>query len=86
MQANLKTLEEGAGHPDRDRQFQHLNAEVRRGLDRGEPVISVDTKKKELVGRYDNKGRRWLPKGEPEEVKIHDFIDPEEPKAIPHGI
>jgi len=86
LQANLKTLEEGAGHPDRDRQFQHLNAEVRSCLERGEPVISVDAKKKELVGRYYNKGRRWLPKGEPEEVKIHDFIDPEEPKAIPYGI
>lgn len=86
LQANLKTLEEGAGHPDRDRQFQHLNAEVRGCLERGEPVISVDTKKKELVGRYYNKGRRWRPKGEPEEVKIHDFIDPQEPKAIPYGI
>lgn len=86
LQANLKTLEEGAGHPDRDRQFQHLNAEVRGCLEQGEPVISVDTKKKELVGRYYNKGRRWRPKGEPEEVKIHDFIDPQEPKAIPYGI
>jgi hypothetical protein len=86
LQANLKTLEEGAGHPDRDRQFQHLNAQVRSYLERGEPAISVDTKKKELVGRYYNKGRRWLPKGEPEEVKVHDFIDPKETKAIPYGI
>ncbi len=86
LQANLKTLEEGARHPDRDRQFQHLNAQVRRSLEEGSPVISVDTKKKELVGRYSNKGRRWLPKGEPEEVKVHDFIDPEEPKAIPYGV
>jgi hypothetical protein len=87
LQANLKTLEEGAAHPDRDGQFRHLNAQVRSCLERGDPVISVDTKKKELVGRYYNKGRRWLPKGEPEEVKVHDFIDPEEPsKAIPYGI
>jgi hypothetical protein len=86
LQANLKTLEEGAGHPDRDHQFQHLNAQVRNCLARGSPVISVDTKKKELIGRYYNKGRRWLPKGEPEEVKVHDFIDPEESKAIPYGI
>jgi transposase len=86
LQANLKTLEEGAGHPDRDGQFQHLNAQVRRFLSQGDPVISVDTKKKELVGRYYNKGQRWLPKGRPEEVKVHDFIDPEEPKAIPYGI
>ena len=86
LQANLKTLEEGAGHPDRDRQFQHLNAQVRRHLKQGHPVISVDTKKKELIGRYYNKGQRWLPKGEPEEVKVHEFIDPEEPKAIPYGI
>lgn len=86
LQANLKTLEEGAGHPDRDRQFQHLNAQVRSCLERGNPVISVDTKKKELIGHYANKGRRWLPKGEPEEVKVHDFLDPKEAKAIPYGI
>jgi len=59
---------------------------VRRSLERGQPVISVDTKKKELIGRYYNKDQRWLPKGQPEEVKVHDFIDPEEPKAIPYGI
>jgi hypothetical protein len=86
LQANLKTLEEGAAHPDRDRQFQHLNAQVRRSLEQGQPVISVDTKKKELIGPYYNKGRRWLPQGEPEEVKVHDFIDPQEAKAIPYGI
>jgi hypothetical protein len=86
LQANLKTLEEGGRHPDRDRQFQHLNGQVRRYLEAGSPVISVDAKKKELVGRYYNKGRRWLPKGEPEEVKVHDFIDPGEAKAIPYGV
>ena len=86
LQANLKTLEDGADHPDRDEQFQHLNREVRAFLKAGNPVISVDTKKKELVGAYFNKGRRWLVRGKPEKVRIHDFIDPEEPKAIPYGI
>jgi len=86
LQANLKTLEDGADHPDRDSQFRYLNTLVRRFQSRNEPVISVDTKKKELVGRYYNKGRIWRPRGEPEQVRIHDFIDPEEPKAIPYGI
>ena len=86
LQANLKTLEEGTTHPDRDRQFQHLNAQVRGFLKGGLPVISVDTKKKELVGRYNNKGQKWHKSGKPEQVKIHDFIDPDEPKAIPYGI
>lgn len=86
LQANMRTLEEGAAHPDRDRQFQHLNRQVCGFLKQGNPVISVDTKKKELIGSYYNKGRRWRPQGEPEEVRIHDFIDPEEPKAIPYGI
>jgi Rhodopirellula transposase DDE domain len=86
LQANMKTLEEGAAHPDRDRQFQHLNGQVRNYLKRRNPVISVDTKKKELVGSYYNKGRRWLPKGEPEEVNVHDFIAKGESKAIPYGI
>ncbi len=86
LQANLKTLEEGANHPDRDEQFRYLNRQVRRFLRQGVPVISVDTKKKELIGRYANKGRQWRPRGRPEKVKIHDFIDPEEPKAIPYGI
>jgi Rhodopirellula transposase DDE domain len=86
LQANLKTLEEGANHPDRDRQFHYRNREVRRFLRRGAPVISVDTKKKELIGRYYNKGQQWRPQGKPEKVQIHDFIDPETPKAIPYGI
>jgi DNA-binding phage protein len=86
LQANLKTLEEGARHPDRDKQFHYLNRLVRHFLRQGEPVISVDTKKKELIGRYANKGRQWRPHGKPEKVKIHDFIDPKEPKAIPYGI
>ena len=86
LQANMKTLEEGTAHPHRDQQFKHLNRQVRSFLKRENPVISVDTKKKELIGRYYNKGRRWLPEGEPEEVKVHDFIDPGESKAIPYGI
>ena len=86
LQANMKTLEEGIDHPDRDRQFRYLNDRVRACLQHGEPVISVDTKKKELIGRYDNKGRRWRPTGKPEEVLVHDFLDPDEPKAIPYGV
>ena len=86
LQANMKTLEEGTAHPDRDQQFQHLNRQVRSFLKGENPVVSVDTKKKELIGRYYNKGRRWLPEGQPEEVKVHDFIDPDESKAIPYGI
>ena len=86
LQANLKTLEDGADHPDRDRQCRYLNRLVRRFQTRREPVISVDTKKKELIGQYYNKGRTWRPHGDPEQVRIHDFIDPEEPKAIPYGI
>ena len=86
LQANLKTVEDGSDHPDRDRQFQHLNREVRKFLQQGYPVVSVDTKKKELVGPYYNKGRQWRVRGKPDKVRIHDFIDPEEPKAIPYGI
>ena len=86
LQANMKTLEEGTAHPHRDQQFQHLNRQVRSFLKGENPVVSVDTKKKELIGRYYNKGRRWLPEGQAEEVKVHDFIDPDESKAIPYGI
>jgi transposase len=86
LQANMKTLEEGANHPDRDRQFQYLNERVRRFLKQGEPAVSVDTKKKELIGQYYNEGRRWRLRGSPEKVRIHDFIDPDEPKAIPYGV
>lgn len=86
LQANLKTLEEGAAHPDRDDQFKHINAQVRNFLRLENPVVSVDTKKKELIGTYSNKGRRWMRKGEPEKVKVHDFIGPDRLKAIPYGI
>lgn len=85
LQANRKTRE-GGSHPDRDAQFQYLNAQVRRGLERGQPVISVDTKKKELVGDFRNGGREWRPRGEPEPVRVHDFMDKTLGKAIPYGV
>lgn len=85
LQANVKTLE-GTQHPDRDLQFRYINNQVRRQVARGEPVLSVDTKKKELIGRFKNQGREWRPKGEPERVNTYDFIDPELGKAIPYGI
>ncbi len=85
LQANVKTRE-GRQHPDRDAQFRHINAVAKRAVDRGEPVISVDTKKKELVGDFKNGGREWRPKGEPELVRVHDFKDKQLGKAIPYGI
>jgi len=85
LQANAKTLE-GAEHQDRDDQFNYINEKVKEFLGRGQPVISVDTKKKELVGQFKNGGKEWQPKGEPEEVEIHDFATSESPKVIPYGI
>jgi hypothetical protein len=85
LQANAKTLE-GSKHPDRDAQFNYINEEVKRFLKRGQPVISVDTKKKELVGNFKNPGREWQPKGAPEKVEVHDFASLESPKVIPYGI
>src|SRR5579875_3474318 len=85
LQANAKTRE-GAQHPDRDRQFQHINLIAKRALDAGQPMISVDTKKKELVGDFKNAGREWRPKGRPELVRVHDFKDKQLGKAIPHGV
>ena len=85
LQGNRKTLE-GSGHPDRNAQFEYINASVKRFQQRGQPVISVDTKKKELVGAFKNGGREWQPKGEPEKVKVHDFLDVELGKAIPYGV
>jgi hypothetical protein len=85
LQANRKTRE-GSQHPDRDAQFEHIAARVRRFQRRGQPVISVDTKKKELVGDFKNGGREWRPKGEPEEVRVHDFMDKRLGKAIPYGV
>ena len=85
LQANRKT-KEGAQHPDRDAQFEHINATVKAAIDEAQPVISVDTKKKELVGDFKNGGREWAPKGEPVPVRVHDFKDKELGKAIPYGI
>ena len=85
LQGNRKT-EEGVDHPDRDAQFQHINRAVRRALAQGWPVISVDTKKKELIGNFENKGRQWRRKGTGERVKGHDFPDPSVPRAYPYGI
>jgi len=85
LQGNRKT-KEGASHPDRNEQFEHINARVQRFQHRGQPVISVDTKKKELVGPFKNAGREWRPKGEPEEVKVHDFMDQQLGKVIPYGV
>lgn len=85
LQSNRKTLE-GADHPDRDAQFRHINTTVKKSLARGLPVISVDTKKKELVGNYANTGQKWLPMGQPMKVHGHDFPGPEVPRAYPYGI
>ena len=85
LQANCKTRE-GASHPDRNAQFEYLNAAVVRFQDRGQPAISVDTKKKELIGDFKNGGREWRPQGNPEEVRVHDFLDKTLGKAIPYGV
>src|SRR3989338_2265667 len=85
LQSNRKT-EEGADHPDRDEQFRHINAAVKKCLKQGVPVISVDTKKKELVGNYGNAGQQWLPAKQPKKVQGHDFPSPEVPRAYPYGI
>jgi hypothetical protein len=85
LQGNRKT-EEGEDHPDRDAQFRHINRAVKAALRAGEPVISVDTKKKELVGNYENRGRQWRPQGTAEKVQVHDFPGPEVPRAYPYGI
>ena len=85
LQSNRKT-KEGKQHPDRNAQFEHINAQVLAFQDRGQPVISVDTKKKELVGNFKNGGREWQPPGEPDEVLVHDFMDKELGKAIPYGV
>jgi len=85
LQSNRKT-EEGADHPDRDAQFRHISAEVKRYLREGLPVISVDTKKKEIIGNYENAGQQWLPAKRPIHVQGHDFPGPEVPRAYPYGI
>lgn len=85
LQANRKTRE-GSAHPDRDAQFQYINEQVKAFLRRHQPVISVDTKKKELVGDFLNGGKEYRKKGDPEEVRVHDFQDKELGKAIPYGV
>lgn len=85
LQGNRKT-EEGTDHPDRNTQFEFINATVTEALGRGEPVISVDTKKKELVGNFENKGRQWLKKKRAKRVNGHDFPGPNVPRAYPYGI
>src|SRR5215467_5084788 len=85
LQANAKTLE-GSQHPDRDGQFRYLNEAARTFRDDGQPVISVDTKKKELVGAFANSGREWRPRGEPVAVNTHDFPGSADGKAVPYGI
>jgi Rhodopirellula transposase DDE domain len=84
LQANVKTRE-GPQHPNRDAQFRYLNRQVKAFRRAGDPVISVDTKKKELVGAFKNAGRRWLPQGKPDEVTVHDFLHLGQGKAIPYG-
>ncbi len=85
LQANRKMLE-GADHPDRNAQFEFINKQATQCIESGEPVISVDTKKKELVGPYKNNGTSWRPAGEPELVNVHDFMDKELGRANPYGI
>jgi len=85
LQSNRKT-EEGEDHPDRDAQFRHINTQVKRALAKKTPVISVDTKKKELLGNYDNSGQQWRPAKQPVKVNGHDFPSPDVPRAYPYGI
>ena len=85
LQSNRKT-EEGADHPDRDAQFRHINSQVKRAFAMGMPVISVDTKKKELLGNYNNGGQQWRPAKKPVKVSGHDFPSPDLPRAYPYGI
>ena len=85
LQANRKTRE-GGDHPDRDAQFLHIDQSVADALAAKQPVISVDTKKKELVGDFKNAGREWRPKGRPEDVRVHDFLIKELGRAVPYGI
>ena len=85
LQGNRKTLE-GSSHPDRNAQFEYINSKTQAALREAQPVISVDTKKKELVGQYKNGGREWMPQGSPEQVKVHDFVDKELGRANPYGV
>ena len=85
LQGNQKTLE-GSKHPDRNAQFEFINARTEEAMREGQPVISVDTKKKELVGQYKNGGKELRPKGNPEQVKVYDFVDKKLGRANPYGV
>jgi transposase len=85
LQSNRKTIE-GKSHPDRDAQFQYINRRVKAFQRQGQPVVSVDAKKKELVGQFRNGGREWQPQGQPEEVEVYDFAKKDQGKIIPYGI
>ena len=85
LQANRKT-QEGDSHPDRNAQFEYINTKVHNYIAARQPVISVDTKKKELVGNFKNGGQEWKPRGKPEQVQVHDFIDAELGRAAPYGV
>jgi hypothetical protein len=85
LQGNCKTLE-GKRHPDRNSQFEFINAEITKSQVENQPTISVDTKKKELLGTYKNPGQEWFPKEKPEQVNTHDFPDPDKGKAVPYGV
>ena len=85
LQSNRKAIE-GTSHPDRDAQFRYINQQVQEFQDRRQPVVSVDTKKKELVGDFRNAGKEWRPAGMPERVRVHDFIQDDKGKAIPYGV
>jgi len=85
LQANAKVIE-GNQSPDRNAQFEHINASVATALAAGQPVISVDTKKKELLGQFKNAGREWHPEGAPEQAQVHDFVDPDLGRANPYGV
>jgi hypothetical protein len=82
----VRKTREGGQSPDRDAQFAHINRKAKAFMKRGQPVVSVDTKKKELVGDFKNAGREWQPKGQPETVRVHDFIDRDLGKVIPYGV
>ena len=85
LQGNRKTLE-GTSHPDRNAQFEYINTIAEEAISNGQPVISVDTKKKELVGQYKNGGKEWRPQGDPEKVNVYDFVDKELGRANPYGV
>ncbi|MCK4277044.1 MAG: ISAzo13 family transposase, partial [Phycisphaerae bacterium] len=85
LQGNRKT-KEGTNHPDRNAQFEHISRKVSDSMAHSQPAISVDTKKKELVGDFKNGGRQWRPQGDPQKVRVHDFLDKKLGKAIPYGV